>query len=893
MPHSKEVLAYTELLEYPKRGSKIKALSGKKPSPPTSRRTSLAQTIGPAKRETTPPQPQSRIPDHPVASKPAGPPPRPPPPTSRGQKIVSLRPYVASFQGADKGGEEADTTPDLPPASALTVSMKPPPDDSHGFIRPFYMTVQGNLDEQQPAHERPKKAPVEPPRQLVERPPENPLVKRIEKLPEKPPVPETRTASGVRRRLPLKLRPFRGAVHDTNETTSRAKPLITEKKVAPPVARTAAGAPATRSFAMNVKSASGGLGPRRVSATRVRATSRGPAKTAPIHIHDSSINITRNLSDTSKLATPSKPFPPVPPGTRIISMSSGPENFRETMLWDFSPTPPMKVPQLHSKRVSITPTETPKIGTIVASKSLPKDTPEVTKPAGVKLYQAKGSTTTTTPTLSTVAPPVKTQAEPAKIGTKTTPAPEQGKAGKEQQKAADNKTAISAPSTARASKDTVAVPVRPPTRTEVSPKKDEKQASAPQRGKPSEEAVTEKVPSVTSAAKASKETTLPPAKRAGHAEANTAKAGRPTSTSSTRKDSKEAAAPVKTAVHATASTAKTEEPLSTSTVAQKTPSTSSAATKDALKPAVHVAPNSSTAEKAASEVHSAKSSAPAITGSVVPPSILKDASATVLKSQQQPEHSAAKDIDKPLFASSSAKHPQEAVPKPATTTATPDHTTAATGAITAASVVPAPAATTAATSEKSQLESSANMPLSEVVLAHAKVEPPKPATAATPAKAPLVKSILHKPPSQEIVPRRHSVVTIAPQTTPQEHDNAIRDAKIASNVKPSDRKRRPSSSQIAIRAVVRTTTQGESKALVPRPAATPAKRLSADAETGMKLEVKPAPETKAPLSAQPPIPCRPYKACIQGTGTNELPKEPQRRCIHFVFLIRRLLFRYT
>ncbi|KAL1481455.1 hypothetical protein MTO96_015606 [Rhipicephalus appendiculatus] len=182
----------------------------------------------------------------------------------------------------------------------------PPPEDSRGtkqhpFVRPFYMTVRDKLDDEQPVQEPPKKPPEEPPKKQQGKPPAKPPAKPVQKPPVKPPpVPQTVTAPDTPRRLPKGFRPFKGSVHDMKALTQRAKPLITEKKVAPPVAKAAAGAPATRSFALNVKGASGGPGPRRFSATKARAAFRGPAKTAPIHIHDSSINITRNLSDIAE-----------------------------------------------------------------------------------------------------------------------------------------------------------------------------------------------------------------------------------------------------------------------------------------------------------------------------------------------------------------------------------------------------------------------------------------------------------------------------------------------------------------------------------------------------------------------------------------------------------------
>ncbi|KAL1481454.1 hypothetical protein MTO96_015605 [Rhipicephalus appendiculatus] len=284
--------------------------------------------------------------------------------------------------------------------------------------------------------------------------------------------------------------------------------------------------------------------------------------------------------------------------------------------------------------------------------------------------------------------------------------------------------------------------------------------------------------------------------------------------------------------------------------------------REAPKPVVHAVPSSSKAEKTPSDTHSAKSSTSAKPVSKVPAGILKGASSTVVKPQQPPEHSAANDLKKPPSVIPSAKHPQDTVSKPATT-APPDHASAATGAIKAAPAIPAPAATTAAASERNQPGATAAKPLSEVASTHAKAEPLKSAAAATPVKAPQVKPILRKPSSQAITPRRHSIATIAPQAAQKEREDGVKDAEKAPNAQPSGGERRPSSSQIVIRAVVRTTTQEESKAVTPKPAATPAKRPSTDAETGVK-------------PPEPAEPCRPYKACIQ---IEQLPEVPDSRAL--------------
>ncbi|XP_049527450.1 titin-like [Dermacentor silvarum] len=484
LPRSKEALSYTELLMYPKHTtSKIRwstqgiggvppatkkfswTLPRRDPGRPTSRRTSLAQPMGPAKRETTPPpQPKpagvavrplrgnvrdttpgavtkqsskeslqrrpsvarsgTTTPKAGVAarkpSKERVAPSKPvvplPPPTPGGKRVVAIRPFVASFHTVDElheGGEDTGATCGRPASPAITLSMPQAPMDSHEakgriLARPFYMATHDQLGDEQPAQKPPDQLPEKPPEKPPEQPPEKPPGKPPEKLPEKPPekppvpvaAPDSRPQH---RRLPKGLRPLKACARDpaliADSVMARAKPLIVEKKVAASTAKAAAGAPATRPFAVAVQGTSDRPSRRRVSATTALAAPR------------------------VSVGAPSVPIPPAPPGMRIITMSTEHKDFREAMLWDYSPAPPPKTPQLHSKRASIAqsrpgaaPAETSKEGAGVPSKVLPKETATaVVKSAGAKQDHEKSHTEVPTPKHSTAAPTGKSLPVPPKV----------------------------------------------------------------------------------------------------------------------------------------------------------------------------------------------------------------------------------------------------------------------------------------------------------------------------------------------------------------------------------------------------------------------------------------------------------------------------------------------
>ncbi|XP_065309646.1 treacle protein-like [Dermacentor albipictus] len=410
LPRSKEALSYTELLQYPKHRPKsarkpatstirwgTQGMRGvsppsktfswihpeRGPGRPTSRRASLARPMGPAKRGTTPPPPPkaagvaarplranvrdttpnavtkrsskeslqrraSLAQSGTTTTKAGGAPRKPskeraapskpvtplPSPAPGGKRVVAVRPFVASFHAADElyeADESTDVACSRPAAPSITLSMPQTAMVIHGpkgrvLARPFYMSTQRKSSDEQPALKLPEKPPEEPSKKLPKKPPEKPPVK--------PPVPVAASVSRPQhRRLPKGQRPFKASVRDTaliaDSVMARAKPLIIEKKVPTPMTKGAARAPAARPFAIGVQATSDGRRRRRVSSTRALTAPRG------------------------SVGAPSVPLPPAPPGMRTISMSTGHRDFREAMLWDYSPAPPPKTPQIHSKRASI------------------------------------------------------------------------------------------------------------------------------------------------------------------------------------------------------------------------------------------------------------------------------------------------------------------------------------------------------------------------------------------------------------------------------------------------------------------------------------------------------------------------------------------------------------